>query len=890
MARFSMSNGRFGSAASPESSAWHALSPEACLALQSSTQEGLTESEAADRLKRFGPNRLPEARPTGPLLLFLRQFTSPLIYLLLTASAISMYLGRTLDAAFIMGVLILNALIGAFQEQRADTSARALRALIPDLARIRRGSILREISSAQIVPGDIAELESGMRVTADMRLISSQNFTVDESTLTGESLPVAKDAAAPISVAMPVADRITMAHAGSTVSGGRALGLVIATGLGTELGRIGQTLEIAGKRGAIPPLVRRMARLSRQIAIAAIASILLLSLLLAAEGRALDEIFLLAVALAVSAIPEGLPVAVTVALAVASRRMAERRVIVRTLPAVEGLGACTLIASDKTGTLTVNRLTVERIIDASGAELARSDWVAGVPTDGQVALALAAGICNEAKLAADGQKMTGDSVDVALLAFARETGLDIRQIIALSRTASIPYEPALRFAAVAVEGADGPRLYVKGAPETVLPMCSDIDPRVSARAETLAAEGYRVLAIAEGHGGDGPIEPRLNGLRLLGVAGLADPLRPEVPDAIARCREAGIGVRMITGDHPVTARSIAAQLGMACEESEVVTGEELAGLEREPTVLAERIARGRVFARIEPAQKLRIVELLEAAGETVAVTGDGVNDAPALKAAAIGVAMGRNGTDVAREASDLIIADDNFASIVAGIEEARITFSNIRKIVMFVLATGMAEIGMFLGAIAFGLPMPLTAVQLLWLNIVTNGVQDVMLGFGRGEGDELKQPPRRQLAQLIDREALVLMLFPALVMTVFALWLLQSQLATGTSIEEARNGVLLMTVLFQNAFVLAIRHLRHSAWRWRAPENHWLFLGVGAALLLHAGMMYLPAGRRLLGIAPASPVTLLLCLIGAALVFAATEGSKAWIGRARRGLPRKPPR
>lgn len=880
MAHRSVFNDQAGSGRFPEPSAWHAQTPETCLALQSSAIDGLSDEQAVDRLKHFGPNRLPEVRRAGLIILFLRQFASPLIYLLLGSSLISLYLDRMLDAAFITGVLILNAAIGAFQEMRADASARALRALLPDVARIRRGGVVRELSSVDVVPGDVAELESGMRVMADMRLIVSQNLTADESTLTGESLPVAKCESADIAAAAPVADRSNMVHAGSIISGGRGIGLVTATGTATELGRIGRSLELAGKRDAVPPLVSRMALLSRQIAMAAIAMILLLSLLLAAEGRQPEEIFLLAVALAVSAIPEGLPVAVTVALAAATRRMAERQVVVRTLPAVEGLGACTLIASDKTGTLTINRLTVERTIDAAGAELQRSAWIAGAPTDGQIALAMAAAVCNEAQLTGDSERMTGDAVDVALLAFARETGIDIKHTMALYRSATIPYEPALRFAAVEAMGADGPRIYVKGALETVLPMCASINPCVPEKAGTLAAVGYRVLAIAEGPGGEGEIASRLNGLRLLGVVGLADPLRPEVAEAISRCREAGVGVRMITGDHPVTARSIAAQLGLACAPGEVVTGQELARL-RETGAIAQRVIEGRVFARIDPAQKLQIVQILQEAGETVAVTGDGVNDAPALKIAAIGVAMGRNGTDVAREASDLIIADDNFASIVSGIEEARITFSNVRKIVMFVLATGMAEIGMFLGATALGLPMPLTAVQLLWLNIVTNGAQDVMLGFGRGEGDELKHPPRGRAASLIDREALTLMLPAVMVMTAFALWLLHNQLAAGASIEEARNGVLLMTVLFQNVYVLAIRHLRHAAWRRRRPENHWLFLGVGAAVMLHVGMMILPLGQRLLGIALVNAVTLLQCLIGAALVLIATEGSKAWI-RSRR--------
>lgn len=861
---------------------WHAVDGGACLGVLMSSEQGLASAEAARRRAQYGANTLPEPKRPGPLLLFLKQFASPLIYLLLAAAIISLLVGERLDALFILGVLSVNALIGAIQEGRADASAQALRSLVPRRARVRRDNMVIEIASQDIVPGDVVELESGMRVTADIRLLVSNALTADESALTGESLPVAKDATAHIPPEAVLADRATMVHAGCAISQGRGAGLVVATGLDTALGQISRSLGLAGRIDSPPPLVRRMSVLTRQIAIGAMGLIALLSLLLYLDGEPLKHILLLAVALAVSAIPEGLPVAVSVALAVAARRMAERNVIVRSLPAVEGLGTCTLIASDKTGTLTVNRLSVERIVTAQGVECARGDLAGHGCDDALAEIGLAVAACNEAQLSAAGEP-AGDAVDVALLDFAREVGQEIGPSCAFRRRRVIPYEPQLRFAAVEIEGADGLCQFVKGAPETVLPMCTDAASSAVKGASALAQGGYRVIAVAAGRdGGEAELLVKLRDLRLVGFIGLADPLRPEVPMAVAQCANAGIGVRMITGDHPQTARTIALQLGIACEPHEVVTGAELAQLASDQQALSDRIATARVFARTEPAQKLAIVQALGARGEIVAVTGDGVNDAPALKAADIGIAMGLTGTDVARDAADLILADDNFASIVAGIEEGRITYANVRKIVMFVLATGLAEIGMFLAALATGLPMPLTPIQLLWLNVVTNGAQDVMLGFGRGEGDELERPPRGQRTQLVDTEALLLMLPATILMTGLALWLMRDAIARGASIDEARNGVLLLTVLFQNIYVLCMRHLRRPVWHWSAQENRWLFVGVGAALLLHVAAMHFAPAQRVLGVQPVDATMVGTCLLGMLAIACVTEAGKWLAARAAR--------
>jgi calcium-translocating P-type ATPase len=847
-----------------------------CLELLGSSTSGLSAAEAGHRLARYGPNSLPRRRRLSLGALFLRQFRSPLIYLLLAATLISLALGHLTDAGFIAIVLVLNAIVGTVQERRAETSMDALGGLIRHRARVRRDDLVHEVEAAEVVPGDIVEMESGMAVPADLRLLSSNGLLADESMLSGESLPAAKIAGTRLTAATVLADRATMLHAGSTISEGRATGVVVATGFRTELGLIQASLDQSAAEP--PPLLLQLKDLSRHIAIAAVGLIALLSLVLAADGQPLGQILLLGVALAVSAIPEGLPIAVTVALAAATRRMAARNVIIRALPAVEGLGSCTLIASDKTGTLTLNRLSLERVLLADGRLLLPEDW-ASAPDPELAGLAATAVYCNEVALASGGT-LIGDTVDIALAHFARAAGIDLAHAIAAKRRYQLAYEPANRFSAVVIDEAGSSTLYVKGAPDSVLPMCRAVPETSAAQAHELARAGYRVLALASAEIRDGevPDHRNLRGLRLLGWVALLDPVRPEVPAAIARCAEAGISVRMVTGDHPATARTIAAQLGLPCSAEQLVTGSEIAALDHDEMRLADLVRGGRVFARIDPRQKLVIVQILIAGGEIVAVTGDGANDAPALQAAHIGVAMGQGGTDVARSSADLVLADDNFASIVAGIEEGRITYANIRKIVIFLLATGIAEIAMFLGAVALGLPMPLTAVQLLWLNLVTNGVQDAMLGFGRGEGDELRHPPRPPDEPILNRSALALMVPPALVMTVLALLMMDWANRRALPLDQIQNGVLLLVVLFQNAYVLCMRSERRPLWRQPLLSNPWLLLGVVLALALQLLAMNWPPLQMVLGTAPVDGFILAVCVAGAAVTIIVTEATK-WVMR-----------
>ncbi|WP_160598378.1 cation-translocating P-type ATPase [Pontixanthobacter gangjinensis] len=866
--------------APPIEGGWHAVDAIDALAKLGSAHSGLSHAEAEQRLATGGPNVLPHPNRVGPLAIFLRQFASPLIYLLVFAGVLSLAIGDRWDALFIFGVLLSNALVGSYQEFKADAGARALRDLVPQVARVRRDGMIQEIPAVEVVAGDIVELESGMKVTADLRLVDTHGLHIDESSLTGESMPVLKDAALVLDAETVAGDRRNIAHAGTIVVEGRGSGVVAATGGATLLAGIGSMLSDSARSAVETPLVRRMARLARRIALATVSLILVLALLLALQGEGWRDIVLLAIALAVAAIPEGLPIAVTVALSAAASRMADRNVIVRALPAVEGLGSCTLIATDKTGTLTLNRLTVNRVMLPDGTAVNRDQWLDGSRRKILAEIGSAAAICNEAHLTDTGSPV-GDAVDIALLDLAHETGNDPEELLGIERLAIVPYEPVAKFAAVEADLPDGSRLVVKGAPETVLAMCSDLPDDALELAEQIARDGYRVLVLADARSScsSGPISSRLHGLRLLGFVGLSDPLRFGVVEAIAKCREAGISVRMITGDHPTTALAIARQLGLEERDEHVITGSDLARLQEGSQSFIEAVGKAEIFARIEPAQKLAIVTALQRSGHIVAVTGDGVNDGPALHAADIGVAMGKGGTDVARAASDLVIADDNFATILAGIEEGRVTFLNIRKIVIFMLATGLAEILMFIAALSAGLPMPLTPVQLLWLNLVTNGLQDVTLGFGKGEGDELRQVPRSKLSALIDRDALVLMLPGTLVMTLVAVWMMAEHLAAGESVDEARNAVLFLVVIFQNAFLLSVRNLHLPFWRWHPPENGWLFAGLSMALLLHLAAQQLPLTQHLLGVSPIGIDVAMQSLAAALAVLLATEAAKWWLGR-----------
>lgn len=881
--------------------AWHGQPLQTVTAQLHTSTSGLTDEEANKRLRGFGPNILPRPRLPGPFLLLLKQFVNPLIYLLVAAAAVSFAIGDVLDAFFILIVLLFNAVLGMVQEWQAQKEASELDKLVPQKATVLRNKRWIEIDSETLVPGDVARLMTGTQISGDHRLIDVQEMKVDESLLTGESTPVDKTASGSLPSDTPLAERRNMLFGGTTVLSGRATTVVVATGSETQIGRIAHALTMGTVQP--PPLIRQLEKLSHVIGVATIALIGLVAVAQAAQGTPLVTVLLVAIALAVAAIPEGLPVAITVALAIATHRMMCRKVIVRSLPAVEGLGACTLIASDKTGTLTRNELMVrvltlfddgqdQTLLDITGEgyrPIGTAMVNGGEPDDIEkhrtAQLAQVTALCNEAQFrkTANGFEWLGDTVDVAFLVFAEKLGIDTGALRTRARyVGTIPYEPERRYAAAIVENTalNGGVLTinVKGATEVVLPMCRDVDSvAVMQEMERLAASGYRVLAVAHGQTTQESLsdtmEDLLSGLDFLGLVGLIDPIRTEVPQAVQRCNEAGISVRMITGDHPVTALAIAQELGLAESLDDVVSEDTLMQFPFASHAFDRLVADKNVFARISPTEKLEITKSLQRSGQVVAVTGDGVNDAPALNAADIGVAMGQSGTDVARSAADLILADDNFASIVNGVEQGRIAYDNVRKLIYLLVSTGLGEIVLFVLAILLNLPVPMFAVQLLWLNLVTNGVQHIALAFEKGEPDIGTRKPRPPTEPLFDTRMTAQVCVAGVYMgTVSALafgWFLQ----LGLPVEEARNLVLLLMVMFENVHVLNARSERLSVLRIPVNANPWVFLAIAGAHALHIGAMYTPGLSDVLNVQPIRIVdwltvaALAVSLIGAAELF-----------------------
>ena len=854
----------------------HAMTAQEVVTRLESPAEGLSTGEAERRLSSYGSNALPLPRLPGFPRIFLRQFASPLIYVLLVAMVVSLVVGKLADATFIGLILLLNALIGALQEHHAHRSAQALRKLMVNRTRVRRDGKIIEIPAEGLVPGDRVLLASGDRVPADIRLVASVGLEIDESILTGESLPVSKDGEARCAVDSPVAERANTCFAGTLVATGRGDGVVVDTGMRTEMGRL--SASMAAVQSAQPPLFQRIERFSKKLTLALLLAVALLAGIELARDTEPLVIFMTAVALAVSAIPEGLPMALTLVLSVGTRRMVKRHVIVRKLVAVESLGSCTVIATDKTGTLTENRLTARQVdfcddtlVTIDGGEIPPGPAPATHSNQRVSRLARVAALCNEAELhpSRDGSwHSSGDAVDQALLVMAYKVGVPRQVAFAQWPLQSqIHYEPALGFAATLHRNAaDGRSLIcVKGALETLLPMCDRMttadgeEPLDAGRAlaamARLAEEGARVLAFADGdHWSADQLQlERLRGLCLVGLVGMFDPLRPQAAAAVAECRAAGIHVCMLTGDHPRTALRIAQELELADATDQAVTGNALALAAAEgPRTLDALTAHTRVYARVSPEQKLTIVQSLQRQGEFVAVTGDGVNDAPALSMAHVGVAMGEQGTEVAKESADLLLTDDNFASVVAGVEEGRIAYQNIRKVIFFLISTGAAEVVLFVLTTTFGLPLPLTPVQLLWLNLVTNSVQSVGLALEPGEGDEMRRPPRPPQESLFNPVMLRRVLISGLVMGGLAFTCFYWLLLHGWAVEEARNIVLLLMVLFENVQVFNSRSEQRSIFLQPFFSNPVLLVGTLAAQLVHIFCLYSPIMQEVLGVSPVS--------------------------------------
>ena len=814
--------------------AWHSRTKEEAFAGLESTPQGLSAEEAARRLATHGPNRLPPPKKRGALVRFLAQFHNVLIYVLLAAVAVTAALGHYVDSGVILAVVLANTVIGFFQEGKAESALDAIRNMLSHTAAVLRDGRRREIPAEELVPGDIVFLASGDKVPADLRLVEARSLRVDEAALTGESVAVEKDIA-PVAEAAPIGDRRPMAYSGTLVTYGQAKGLVTATGEGTEIGRIGRLL--AEVEDIATPLLRKMAVFARWLTGAILLSAAaLFAFGVLARGFSVAEMFTAAVGLAVAAIPEGLPTILTVTLAIGVQRMARRHAIVRRLPAVETLGSVTVICSDKTGTLTKNEMTVQRVVTAGrvfevdgagyaphggfsvdGAELAPQD----APELADIARA--ALFCNDAVLheAGGAWKLEGDPTEGALLTLALKAGLDRHhESESLPRVDAIPFESEHRFMATLHHDHAGHAFaFVKGAPERLLQMC--VRQRVAGedrpldagywhrQVEALAAAGKRVLALAEAPMEKGKRELDFadveQGLTLLALVGIIDPPRAEAIAAVAQCRAAGIRVKMITGDHGVTARAIGAAMGIG-DGRRVLTGAEIEALD--DAALRGAVREVDVFARASPEHKLRLVRALQAEGEIVAMTGDGVNDAPALKQADVGVAMGLKGTEAAKEAAEMVLADDNFASIAHAVEEGRTVYDNLRKAITFLLPINGGESLSLVAAVLLGLTLPITPVQILWVNMVSSVALAMVLAFEPTEREVMRRPPRPPGEPVISgflvwRILLVSLLFLAGIFGMFELALLR-----GAPVEEARTVAVNTLVAMEVFYLFSVRYLR----------------------------------------------------------------------------------
>lgn len=877
--------------------AWHALAVAAVQDELATGAHGLARHDAEARLARYGPNELDEEPPPPPWLVFLRQFRSPLIFILLLALAVTVALGEHLDASVIAAVLVLNAVIGFTQERKAEGAVRALMQLVVPHARVIRDGREIEIDSRDLVPGDVVLVESGVRVPADLRLIRATALQVDESLLTGESVSVTKTTEASAADAA-LSDRSCMAYTGATVTAGRGSGVVVATGAATELGAIAGLMR--AETVSATPLQVRMDHFAKVIGLGVAAAAAMAFVSGVALGESVDDMFLVAVALAVSAVPEGLPVAVTITLAVGVRRMARRNAIIRRLPAVETLGSTTVIGSDKTGTLTENRMTVQRIWTADhryalagsvpDGEFFEGDESAAIGDERALHLTLLAGVMtNEADFHwVDGElSTTGDPTEVALLLSALTAGLEPGEVRSAYPTfAEIPFETVQQYSASIRNRRGEQVVFVKGAPERVLGMCNEMltddgpvpvdDDAIGRAAGELAAEGQRVLAFAYRplaeplDDASGVAEPRA--LVFVGLQAMIDPPRAGVKDSIATCQRAGIRVVMITGDHVDTARAIAGQIGIDTAGG-ALTGADLADLDG--AALGEQVERVSVYARVSPEEKLRIVRALQARGEVVAVTGDGVNDAPALKAAEIGIAMGDKGTDVAREASEMVLADDNFVSITAAVEEGRVTFDNIRKVTFFLVSTGAAEITAIVVAVWLQWPLILLPAQLLWLNLVTNGLQDVALAFEPAEKGVLRRPPRRPGGGVLDRLMWERVGIAGLVMGAGMLVMFRWELDTTGSLVQAQTVALTTMVVYQVFQAGNARSETESVLRRSPFSNRFLFVATVAALGVHVAALYLPPTQYVLRVEPIGFWAWARIVVTATSILVAMEAHKA---------------
>ena len=848
---------------------------------------GLHQQQVTERARRHGANELDVADGRGIGSLIAEQFSDFMILVLIAAAVISGLIGELVDTLAILVIVVLNAAVGAAQAWRADRALAALRQLAAAQANVLRGGEVRQVPARELVPGDIVLLEAGNQIPADLRLIEIAQLKVDESSLTGESVTVGKHAGALSGTQHALGDRLNMAFKGTTATHGRGRGLVVATGMATELGKVAGLLGQESDLGT--PLQRRLAAFGRRLALAVLGICAVIFVVGILRGESPLIMVLTAVSLAVAAIPEALPAVVTVLLALGARRMVAVHALVRRLPSVETLGSVTYICSDKTGTLTQNRMRAECLMSGAGP-----GWMPGAvsPDQAQIELLRALALCNDAVPGPHGS-WQGDPTETALVAVAAAAGLRKNVLdVEWPRMLEHPFDAGRKRMTTVHRTAAGFVAYTKGAPESVVPLCGD-DCRGGldragwlARADAMAAQGLRVLAVAQ------RIHPQLpdadqmeTGLCLLGLVGLIDPPRPEAAAAVRECMAAGITPVMITGDHPATARAIALRLGLADDaHAQVLTGAELAVLDEE--ALLARVRRVRIYARVDPAQKIRIVQALQAHGEFVAMTGDGVNDAPALRRADIGVAMGKGGTDVAREAASLVLLDDNFATIVAAVREGRRIYDNIRKFVRYAMTGNSGEIWTIFLAPLMGLPIPLLPIHILWVNLVTDGLPGLALAAEPAERGVMQRPPRPPAESLFAGGMWQHILAIGLLIAALCLGVQAWALTTG----HAHWQTMVFTVLTfsQMAHVMAIRSERDPLWRLGLLSNTPLLGAVLLTFALQLATIYVPALNPIFKTQPLTAAELALCLAAAATVWAAVEAEKAWRRRRARAPVRAP--
>ena len=847
---------------------WHRLTVAEAAEKLNTTLLGLTTDEATRRLADVGPNELLASKAVSPWTILLEQFKNVLIIILLAATALSAFLGHGIEAIAITVIVLFAVVLGFWQEYRAERAIEALREMAAPVATVIRNGREQRLPARDLVPGDVILFATGDKVPADARVAEAVNLQTVEAALTGESAPIEKHTSALQEEQLPTGDRINMAYAGTAVTYGRGKGVVVATGMATEFGKIASMLESV--ETVKTPLQENLDRIGKSLARAAFAVVLVIVILGLFRSQPFIEMLIFGVALAVAVVPEALPAVVTISLALGVKRMVRRNALVRRLPAVETLGSTSVICSDKTGTLTRDEMTVRKlfvdgkIVEVSGAgyETQGSFSENGStiqPTEPLLMMLRGAALASDARLARDGAEdrwhVEGDPTEGAMIVAAAKAGLVKTELDSqFPRTGEIPFSSETKRMTTLHNSADGVVAYSKGAPETIVDSCtrrwceSGVVPLTGGGkaeilnvAQEMASQALRVLAVATKR--DTVIEDAEREMTFLGLLGMIDPPRPEVSEAVEKCEEAGIKAVMITGDHPLTARAVGQELRLL-KSGRVVTGAELEITDDEE--FRNSVEDIEVYARVSPAHKLRVVTALQEKGHVVAMTGDGVNDAPALKKADIGIAMGITGTDVSKEAAAMTLIDDNFASIVAAVEEGRGIFSNIKKYLMYLLSSNVGEIGLMAGATLAGLPLPLSAVQILYVNLATDGLPALALAVDPPENDLMKRPPRDPRSGIFTRPVVLLMLVGGIWSTIVNLSLFVWALNSGRSVQQAMTMTFVSLVLIQFFKAYNFRSDRHSVLR-QPFANKWLNLAIAWELIMLALILYVPVLERVFG-------------------------------------------